>query len=293
MKKIAIIGATGMLGQPVTRAFIKAGYAVRLLVRNEEKARAIFGNQAELLRGDLADEASLRKLLEGADWLYLNLAADQSSRESDFQPEREGLKNVLRLASEAGIKRVGYISSLVKSFDGISWWVLDMKRHSVELIRNSGLTYSLFYPSTFMESFDKGAYRQGNKLNLAGKSLYPMYLIAGEDYGRMVVRAFELENGNQEYNVQGEEAWTIEEAAKQFIEKYKKTPLKIVKLPFGILRFLSLFSQKFNYVANIVYALNHYPEKFESEKTWEELGRPEIKLDDYIRNAADSHFVIS
>ena len=285
MKKIAIIGATGMLGQPVTRAFIKAGYAVRLLVRNEEKARAIFGNQAELLRGDLADEASLRKLLEGADWLYLNLAADQSSRESDFQPEREGLKNVLRLASEAGIKRVGYISSLVKSFDGISWWVLDMKRHSVELIRNSGLTYSLFYPSTFMESFDKGAYRQGNKLNLAGKSLYPMYLIAGEDYGRMVVRAFELENGNQEYNVQGEEAWTIEEAAKQFVEKYKKTPLKIVKLPFGILRFLSLFSQKFNYVANIVYALNHYPEKFESEKTWEELGRPEIKLEDYIRNA--------
>jgi len=250
MKKIAIIGATGMLGQPVTRAFIKAGYAVRLLVRNEEKARAIFGNQAELLRGDLANEASLRKLLEGADWLYLNLAADQSSRESDFQPEREGLKNVLRLASEAGIKRVGYISSLVKSFDGISWWVLDMKRHSVELIRKSGLTYSLFYPSTFMESFDKGAYRQGNKLNLAGKSLYPMYLIAGEDYGRMVVRAFELENGNQEYNVQGEEAWTIEEAAKQFVEKYKKTPLKIVKLPFGMLRFLSLFSQKFNYVAN-------------------------------------------
>ena len=285
MKKIAIIGATGMLGQPVTRAFIKAGYAVRLLVRNEEKARAIFGNQAELLRGDLANEASLRKLLEGADWLYLNLAADQSSRESDFQPEREGLKNVLRLASEAGIKRVGYISSLVKSFDGISWWVLDMKRHSVELIRKSGLTYSLFYPSTFMESFDKGAYRQGNKLNLAGKSLYPMYLIAGEDYGRMVVRAFELENGNQEYNVQGEEAWTIEEAAKQFVEKYKKTPLKIVKLPFGMLRFLSLFSQKFNYVANIVYALNHYPEKFESEKTWEELGRPEIRLEDYIRNA--------
>lgn len=285
MKKIAIIGATGMLGQPVTRAFIKAGYAVRLLVRNEEKACAIFGNQAELLRGDLADEACLRKLLEDADWLYLNLAADQSSRESDFQPEREGLKNVLRLASEAGIKRIGYISSLVKSFDGISWWVLDMKRHSVELIRKSGLTYSLFYPSTFMESFDKGAYRQGNKLNLAGKSLYPMYLIAGEDYGRMVVRAFELENGNQEYNVQGEEAWTIEEAAKQFVEKYKKTPLKIVKLPFGMLRFLSLFSLKFNYVANIVYALNHYPEKFESEKTWEELGRPEIKLEDYIRNA--------
>jgi uncharacterized protein YbjT (DUF2867 family) len=149
MKKIAIIGATGMLGQPVTRAFIKAGYAVRLLVRNEEKACAIFGNQAELLRGDLADEASLRKLLEGADWLYLNLAADQSSRESDFQPEREGLKNVLRLASEAGIKRVGYISSLVKSFDGISWWVLDMKRHSAELIRKSGLTYSLLSAPLF------------------------------------------------------------------------------------------------------------------------------------------------
>ena len=41
-KKITVIGATGMIGIPVTNELINAGFEVTALVRNVEKAKQIF-----------------------------------------------------------------------------------------------------------------------------------------------------------------------------------------------------------------------------------------------------------
>jgi hypothetical protein len=283
MKKIAIIGSTGMLGQPVTNAFINAGFEVSLLVRNADKAKTLFGSKVRIVKGDIKDGASLKELLTGQDAVYLNLSVEQSSGVNDFQAERDGLNNILQFAKASNIKRVGYLSSLVQFYTGINWWVLDLKKEAVKTIKQSGLTYSIFYPSTFMESFDKGAYRQGNSINLAGASKYPMYLISGADYGKQVVKAFELDNGNNEYIVQGQEGFIADDAAKLFADNYKKAKIKVAKLPFGVLKFFGRLSKKFNYVANIVDALNNYPEKFEAEKTWQDLGKPQTKFIEYIK----------
>jgi hypothetical protein len=285
MKKIAIIGSTGMLGLPVTKAFINAGFEVSLLVRNVDKTKTMFGSQVRIVKGDLKDTKCLKELLNGQDAVYLNLSVEQSSGKNDFQAEREGLKNILQIAKNSNIKRVGYLSSLVQFYTGINWWVLDIKKEAVKNIKQSGLHYSIFYPSTFMESFDQGAYRQGNSINLAGTSKYPMYLISGADYGKQVVKAFELDNGNNDYVVQGQDGYIADDAAKLFADNYKKAKIKVVKLPFGLLKFFGRLTKKFNYAANIVDALNNYPEKFEAEKTWQDLGKPQTKFIDYIKTS--------
>jgi hypothetical protein len=285
MKKIAVIGSTGMLGQPVTKAFIDAGFEVSLFVRNADKAKEIFGSTVRIVEGDLKDKRLLNEFLNGQDFVYLNLSVEQSSGRKDFQAERDGLQHILEAAKASNIKRVGYLSSLVQFYNGINWWVFDIKKEAVKQIKQSTLTYSIFYPSTFMESFDKGAYRQGNSINLAGTSKYPMFLIAGTDYGKQVVKAFENDNGNNEYVVQGQDGYIADDAAKLLADNYKKTKVKIAKLPFGLLKFFGRLSKKFNYAANIVYALNNYPEKFEAEKTWQDLGKPQTKFIDYIKTA--------
>lgn len=285
MKKIAIIGSTGLLGQPVTKAFINVGFEVSLLVRNAEKARTIFGSKVRIVKGDLKDINSIKEFLNGQDFVYLNLSVEQSSSKNDFQAEREGLQQILQLAKASNIKRVGYLSSLVQFYTGISWWVLDIKKEAVKQIKQSGLTYSIFYPSTFMENFDKGAFIQGNRINLAGTSKYPMYLIAGDDYGKQVVKAFENDNGNNEYVVQGQDGYTADDAVKLFADNFTKAKLKVTKLPYGLLKFFGYFTNKFNYGANIVDAINNYPEKFGAEKTWQDLGKPQTRFIDYIKNA--------
>lgn len=275
-----------MLGQPVTKEFIKAGFEVTLLVRNPEKAKQIFGSDIQLVKGDLTDKNSLKQLLDGQDGLYLNLSVEQTSGKNDFQAERDGLDNILEVAKTSTIKRMGYLSSLVHLYqgqNGFNWWVFDIKQKAVLKIKNSGIACSVFYPSTFMESFDKGAYRQGNNIALAGTSKQKMFLISGSDYGKQVVKAFQIDNGNNDYVVQGQDGYTADKAAKLFVDNYTKTRIRIIKAPLGLLKFLGMFTNRFSYGAKIIDALNNYPEKFEAEKTWHDLGKPQTKFIDYIK----------
>jgi hypothetical protein len=288
MNKIAIIGATGMLGQPVTHQFINAGFKVSILVRNAEKAKKLFGTSVQIFKGDLSDIDSIGQFLHGQDQLYLNLSVEPDSGKNDFQPEREGLDNILQAIKNSSIKRVAYLSSLVHFYQGqnnFNWWVFDIKKKAVEKIKSSGVAYSIFYPSMFMECFDKGAYRQGNNIMLAGTSKYKMFLIAGNDYGKQVVNAHLMVSGNHEYIIQGQEGYIADDAAKFYIDNYHKTKVKIMKMPISIMKFFGMFTNKFNYGAHIVDALNNYPENFEAEKTWQDLGKPQTKFIDYIKNS--------
>ncbi len=112
-----------------------------------------------------------------------------------------------------------------------------------------------------------------------------MFLISGSDYGKQVAKAFQLNNGNNDYIVQGQEGFTADEAAKFYIDNYKKNKVTIMKAPIFMLKFLGFFTNKFNYGANIVEALNNYPEKFEAEETWKTLGKPQMKFIDYIKQS--------
>ncbi len=288
MKKIAIIGATGMLGQPVTKEFIQNGFKVSILARNKEKAKNIFGSEPDIWEGDLKDINILKDFLIGQDGLYLNLSVEQASSFKEFQPEREGLENIILASKNSSIKRIGYLSSLVHFYNGekgFNWWVFDIKKDAVNKIKNNSIPYSIFYPSTFMESFDKGAYRQGNMIALAGTSKYKMHLISGRDYGRQVVKSFQMDDGNQDYIVQGREGFTADEAAQFYVKNLINKKIKVVKAPLQILSFLGMFGNKFSYGAHIIKALNNYPERFEATKTWERLGKPKDSFLDYINNA--------
>lgn len=280
-----------MLGIPVTDAFVKEGYSVSVFVRNQQKAQKLFGEKVQITQGDLSDLKAIEDFLKHKDVLYVNLSVEQGSKESDFQPEREGLNHIVEVAKKNQIKRIGYMSSLVHFYQGMNgfdWWVFKLKANALELIKSSGIPYTIFYPSTFMENFDKGAYIQGNNALLAGVSKYKMYFIAGEDYGRQVVKAFEINKGNHEYPVQGPEGFTADEAAHTYVTNYKKKKLGIMKAPIAILWLLGLFSTKFNYGYHIIDALNNYPEKFESERTWAELGEPRLTLTDYVERVNNS-----
>ncbi len=282
--KILFIGASGMLGMPVAKELLKAGFELTLLARDEKKMQKIFPG-AKIFKGDIMDQASLEKAFTGQQTVYMNLSVNQSSRQNDPQPERNGVINIIAAAKVAGIRRISCISSIIKNYQGMkgfNWWSFSMKNNAIELIKSSGIAYSIFYPSTFMETLDKQM-KQGNKLMLAGKSIAPMWFVAAEDYGKQVVKAFQIAGDkNQEYTIQGTAAYTFDEAAKIFLANYSSS-LKIMKAPIGLLKFLGIFSPKMKYTANICDALNNYPEKFESEKTWIDLGKPTISLAQYAK----------
>ena len=282
MQKLLFIGATGMLGKPVALELLRAGFQLTLLARDVETMQKLFPN-IPVVKGDVFDQSSLEAAMNGQEAVYVNLSVKQSSKKNDRQPEREGINNIIAAAKKSGIKRIAYLSSLIKNYQGMNgfkWWSFEVKQAAVDAIKKSGLNYSIFYPSTFMECLDQQML-QGSKLMLAGKSEAPMWFIAAKDYGIQVAWALKKAGDtNQEYAIQGLEPFTFDQAAKVFCDNYKE-PIKPMKAPLAPIKILGMFNPRMNYTYNICEALNKYPEKFESEKTWDELGKPATTLANY------------
>ncbi len=283
-KTIVIIGATGMLGKPVTEELIKAGFRVKILTRNVQKAKDLFPGLEDIAQCDLRDKSALKKAFQGADYLYLNLSVAPEEKEKDFHAELQGLNNALDSAKETGVKRVGYISSIIARDATSDWWVLKIKRNAVEMIKNSGIPYVIFYPSNFMETLVRSI--QKDKLLVAGKARYPNWWIAGTDYGKQVAKAFEIldEKESRDYIIQGPETLTFNEAAHIFANNYSKGKLKVSNLPLGLLKLFGLFSAQFGYLSKILDIIYNHPETFDAEKTWQELGEPTITVEKFARS---------
>lgn len=273
-----------MLGRPVVKQMVEAGFDVTALMRDMDKIINAFPSQLKLLQGDLKNTEQIDQLLHGQDAVYISLSVPQNEKINDWHSETDGMKIILESAKRQSIQRIILLSSLVQRYQGknnFNWWVFELKDRSVEMVKESGISFTIFYPSTFMESF-LGKYKQGKRILMAGKSEYPMYYIAGDDFGKQVVHSLRLSSSqNKEYVIQGPEPLRPEEAANIFVNNYKKEKLSISTAPFGLLKFLAIFSAKIEYGVHIIEALNKYPEKFESENTWRELGKPETTLKEF------------
>lgn len=287
MKKILLIGSTGMLGKPVTKALMAAGFELTLLVRNVDYAKQFF-SKANIIKGDVQNRADIEKAMQGQDAVFLNLSVKQTEKENEFHTEAEGIDLVIEVAKMLKIKRIAYLSSLAHLYQGMNgfdWWVFRIKQAAVQKIKNSGVAYTIFYPSAFMESIFYQS-KQGNMIALGGKSEYPMYYVAAEDYAQQVAKSFEVfkDDESQDFVIQGLEAFTQEAAAKTFIQHYKKEKLRPMWAPMFVMKLMGIFSRKFDYGYHIVEALNKYPEKFEAQSTWDSLGKPKITLKDFAES---------
>ncbi len=126
-EKIAIIGATGLLGKPVTKKLIEAGFEVTIIARDVEKAKVIFP-ETHVIYGDLEDKMSLFEALKGQECVYLSLHVTQNSSSKDFITETDGLLHLIEAAKTNNIERIAYLSSLVKDYqgqNGFKWWVFE------------------------------------------------------------------------------------------------------------------------------------------------------------------------
>ncbi len=110
-----VTGATGFLGSAVARVLLDRGEAVRVLVRRESDRRNIDGLEVELAEGELNDPQSLRDAVKGCAALY-HAAADYRLWAKDpdelYETNVTATRNLLLLASQAGVERIVYTSSV-------------------------------------------------------------------------------------------------------------------------------------------------------------------------------------
>ena len=116
VKTIVLTGATGFVGRHVLRALLAGGWRVRALVRDPARLRLPTGtpeDAVEVVLGDLADDAALARLMEGAEAVVHLAGLVAAAREIDFYAvNAEGARRLAQAAARAGVRRFVHVSSL-------------------------------------------------------------------------------------------------------------------------------------------------------------------------------------
>src|SRR6202789_3136681 len=107
--KVFVTGATGFVGHHVAREIAAQGANLRLLIRKTSNLAHLEGIAGETHIGDLADPASMKPAIEGCD-AVMHVAADYRLWIPDpkamYRANVDGTRELLRLAREAGVRRV-------------------------------------------------------------------------------------------------------------------------------------------------------------------------------------------
>lgn len=231
--RVLIIGATGLVGQPVARQLLQDGYEVRVLVRDKESARGRLGSGFDYVLGDVGDEESLGRAVQGCEGVHLSLAASQ--RADLDQVEGEGSARVARVAGASGVRLLTCLTgSLVHEEYGYKIPEHRAKLAAEAAIRESGVPYVFFRPTYFMDNLPR--HIQGTRAVALGRPR-PLHMVAARDFATMVSRAFrDPETANRDLVIHGPEAITIADALHLYCSLVDPSK-RVVTVPLGVMRF--------------------------------------------------------
>ena len=303
MIKAAVTGASGHIGNCLVSELIKKGLRVKALVHDFEND---LGNMdVEIVRGNLLDIASLRKLCDNVDVVFhlaAQISLDNRHRNQVYAVNSDGTKNLIEASKAAAVKKLIHFSS-IDAFEFMSSeMVFDekfplteskksvyafSKAESERLVMQAvseGLNAVVLCPTAVVGPFDYRGSFLGEALVKIYKNKIPMLIPGGynwvdvRDVAEAAIRAAEVGRNGEKYILSG--TFSDLKNLSQLIGKIsgRKTPEYIVPLflaelasPFYQLLYL-LAGKKPLYTRQSLQLLKRAPKKISSEKAKNELG---------------------
>lgn len=209
-QKILVLGATGFVGAPVVKQLLADGFSVRALVRDVAKARQMLGDQVELIAGDFMDAAKLEAALAGVDAVNLSVP---------WQFESKTVRDVTGILARQGRRnvRVSYISGITVQPENRGYAMIDEKLKAEEILKQSGVAYSIFRPNWFMDALS--LFVRDGRATLFGKQKQSYHFLAVADFARAVSRAHQMEEAaNKTFVLNGPQSLLMQDALQQYCD---------------------------------------------------------------------------
>jgi uncharacterized protein YbjT (DUF2867 family) len=274
MKKLLILGGTGMLGSPVARRLRADGFEVRLLARDPEKARAMHGDSFEIVAGDVTDVDSLEHGLAGCEGVHISVGGPV---------DRLSAENVAALAPRLGLERITYISGATASEENRWFPMTAQKLDAEEAIRQCGVPYTIFCPTWPMEQLPRLA--RGGEPLLIGDRPNPYHWFAADDLGRMVSTAYQLdEAADKRFYIYGPEVMTMAEALERYCQAFHPQVEAVAVMPVDAARAVarSTGNQMLGFFAELMAYFDQAGEPGDPAEANQLLGAPATTLDAWI-----------
>jgi len=141
--RLAVTGATGVVGGGVARRLATAGIEQRLVVRSPHRTPALPG--AEVAQASYADAPAVRAALAGIDTLFMVSGSEEPNRLAAHL-------TFVDAAVEAGVRRIVYTSFFHASPDSTFLLARD-HWHTEARIRDAGLAFTFLRDNLYADAF--------------------------------------------------------------------------------------------------------------------------------------------
>jgi len=251
MKKILLTGATGFIGNALTRHLAETEHAVKTLIRPSPTSPKLpRGIPLEVAVSGLNDPRGLRAALVDIDIIYHLASEERHGGEADLlQTDIQGTKTLLKAAEDAGVDRFFYLSHL--GADRASAFpVMTAKAIAEESIRKSSLDTTIIRSAVVYGQNDHFTTGLAKLLKLipfvffmpgdGDTLLQPLWI---EDLATTLVWALDDDDTrNQAYEIGGPEQLTFREIVETLLKTLEIRRLLVpVQIPY--LRFLTIFAE--------------------------------------------------
>lgn len=264
---ILVVGATGRVGSKVVKQLREQGRAVRALCRSDAKAKLFRDAGVETVLGDLGNPQAVDKACQGTDRIISTMTSlNPRAFRTPYQPEvleGDGHRNLMETATKAGVKQVIYLSAIgVEHPEAPRQF--RVKRKVEQVVKSSGLAYTILRPSGFMENLlpmIRGIERSPI-IPLPGEGKAPITYIAVEDIARVAVQAVghpEAQGATIEYG--GPEDLSNRQCA-QIAGKVVGRSARVVPIPFGVFHFLGTLARPLSPGLREFFAILRFVERY-------------------------------
>jgi uncharacterized protein YbjT (DUF2867 family) len=225
-----VMGATGNTGKIVASTLLARGKAVRVVVHDAAKGKALSDQGAEVAVGDLDDRTALERALRGAEGAYVLLPPVMGSTQVRVDNDRRA-KTLAAAIAAAGVGHVVMLSSIGAQHPDGTGPITSLHDAEATLAARAP-TATFLRPAYFMENWASalGGIAQGvlPTFLLADK---PFPMVATRDIGRAAARLLvEGGNGRQIVQLAGPREYTPGEVAAALGRVVKK-PIVAQHLP--------------------------------------------------------------
>ena len=249
--RIAITGGTGFLGGHLADLLVEQGHEVVLLARGINPGAHRFEERAQVtvVKIALSQTLDMVTALKGCDAVFHCAGINREKGEQTFQAVHlDGTRNLLSAMRQVGVKRLIHISFLragprVDSPYHVSKWQAE------EMVRNSGLNYTIFRPGVIYGPGDQFLTNLKRTLNnlpffgLVGFSKQSIAPLLIDDFTSILAAFIPLEESfGKTYAVVGPEQLTLAEIVDLTADTIDIIPQKI-PLPLFVHRVAGLLME--------------------------------------------------
>ncbi len=137
---IAVVGATGYIGNLLARHLAEGGEGVAALARHPERADELAAAGCAVRRADVLEPDTLGPALEGVEVAYYLVHSMGRGSDGDFaERDEEGARNFAAAAAKAGVRRIVYLGGLGEGSEH-----LDSRQHTAQTLIDGEVPVAYF-----------------------------------------------------------------------------------------------------------------------------------------------------